>query len=44
MIEWTTFLLLLSAATVQVFQGMLLFFLLAFDTLTRYRLRWGTAR
>ncbi|PZO63487.1 MAG: sugar ABC transporter permease [Paracoccus denitrificans] len=29
----------LPAATVQVFQGMLLFFLLAFDTLTRFRIR-----
>ena len=29
----------LPAATVQVFQGMLLFFLLGFDVLTRYRIR-----
>ena len=29
----------LPAATVQVFQGMLLFFLLAFDLLTRFRIR-----
>lgn len=29
----------LPAATVQVFQGMLLFFLLGFDILTRYRIR-----
>ncbi|MRX50861.1 ABC transporter permease [Paracoccus sp. S-4012] len=29
----------LPAASVQVFQGMLLFFLLAFDILTRYRIR-----
>ena len=29
----------LPAATVQVFQGMLLFFLLGFDLLTRYRIR-----
>ena len=28
----------LPAATVQVFQGMLLFFLLGFDLLTRYRI------
>lgn len=34
----------LPAATVQVFQGMLLFFLLGFDLLTRYRLRIGRAR
>lgn len=33
----------MPAATVQVFQGMLLFFLLAFDLLTRYRIRWGKA-
>lgn len=31
----------LPAATVQVFQGMLLFFLLGFDLLTRFRVRWG---
>ena len=30
----------LPAATVQVFQGMLLFFLLGFDLLTRFRIRW----
>ena len=42
--ELAQLMLSLPAATVQVFQGMLLFFLLAFDTLTRYRLRWGTAR
>jgi general nucleoside transport system permease protein len=29
----------LPAATIQMFQGMLLFFLLAFDVLTNYRLR-----
>ena len=29
----------LPATTVQVFQGMLLFFLLGFDLLTRYRIR-----
>ena len=33
----------LPAATVQVFQGMLLFFLLGFDLLTRYRLRRARA-
>ncbi|MFK7871506.1 MAG: ABC transporter permease [Roseobacter sp.] len=31
----------LPAAAIQVFQGMLLFFLLAFDLLTQYRLRIG---
>lgn len=31
----------LPAAAIQVFQGMLLFFLLAFDMLTNYRLRLG---
>ncbi|AXC51173.1 ABC transporter permease [Paracoccus suum] len=30
----------LPAASVQVFQGMLLFFLLGFDLLTRFRIRW----
>ena len=33
----------LPAAAIQVFQGMLLFFLLALDVLTNYRLRFGTA-
>ena len=33
----------LPAAAIQVFQGMLLFFLLAFDLLTNYRLRFGRA-
>jgi len=32
----------LPAAAIQVFQGMLLFFLLAFDIFTNYRLRFGT--
>ena len=32
----------LPAAAIQVFQGMLLFFLLAFDVLTHYRLRLST--
>ncbi|MEP5631713.1 MAG: ABC transporter permease [Tateyamaria sp.] len=32
----------LPAAAIQVFQGMLLFFLLALDVLTNYRLRFGT--
>ena len=31
----------LPAAAIQVFQGMLLFFLLAFDLFTNYRLRFG---
>lgn len=31
----------LPAAAIQVFQGMLLFFLLAFDLLTNYRVRFG---
>ncbi|WP_227270073.1 ABC transporter permease [Roseobacter weihaiensis] len=33
----------LPAAAIQVFQGMLLFFLLALDLLTNYRLRFGQA-
>lgn len=33
----------LPAAAIQVFQGMLLFFLLALDLFTNYRLRFGTA-
>ena len=32
----------LPAAAIQVFQGMLLFFLLAFDILTNFRVRFGT--
>ena len=31
----------LPAAAIQAFQGMLLFFLLAFDLMTHFRLRWG---
>jgi len=42
--ELAQLMLQLPAATVQVFQGMLLFFLLGFDTLTRYRLRWRAAK
>ncbi|MBZ4023081.1 sugar ABC transporter permease [Rhodobacter sp. TJ_12] len=34
----------LPTAAIQVFQGMLLFFLLGFDLLTQYRLRLGRAR
>jgi len=37
--ELAQMMLNLPAATVQVFQGMLLFFLLGFDILTRYRIR-----
>ena len=37
--ELAQMMLNLPAATVQVFQGMLLFFLLGFDLLTRYRIR-----
>lgn len=33
----------LPAAAIQVFQGMLLFFLLAFDILTNFRIRFGKA-
>ena len=33
----------LPAAAIQVFQGMLLFFLLALDLLTNYRVRFGRA-
>lgn len=32
----------LPSAAIQVFQGMLLFFLLAFDLLTNYRIKLGT--
>ena len=39
--ELAQLMLSLPAVTVQVFQGMLLFFLLAFDTLGRFRIRWG---
>ena len=34
----------LPAAAIQVFQGMLLFFLLAIDMLTNYRIKWTTRR
>jgi simple sugar transport system permease protein len=33
----------ISQRTAQVFQGMLLFFILACDTLVRYRVRWLAA-
>ena len=35
--------MVLPAAAIQVFQGMLLFFLLALDVFTHYRLRLGAA-
>jgi simple sugar transport system permease protein len=34
----------LPAAAIQVFQGMLLFFLLGMDLLTNYTVQWGRAR
>ena len=34
----------LPAAAIQVFQGMLLFFLLAFDLLTNYRIRLASGK
>ena len=42
--ELAQLMLNMPAATVQVFQGMLLFFLLGFDLLTRFRVRFGGAR
>jgi general nucleoside transport system permease protein len=39
--ELAQFMLRLPAASIQVFQGMLLFFLLALDVLTNYRIRFG---
>ncbi len=41
--ELAQFMLGLPAAAIQAFQGMLLFFLLAGDLLTNYRLRLGRA-
>lgn len=41
--ELAQFMLGLPAAAIQLFQGMLLFFLLAVDVLTNYRLRLGRA-
>lgn len=38
--EIAQFTLNLPSAAIQAFQGMLLFFLLAFDVLSNYRLRW----
>lgn len=42
--ELASFMLSLPAAAIQAFQGMLLFFLLAVDLLTNYRIRFGTKR
>ena len=42
--ELAQFMLGLPSAAIQAFQGMLLFFLLAGDVLTDYRLRFGTGR
>ena len=42
--ELASFMLALPAAAIQAFQGMLLFFLLAVDLLTNYRIRIGTKK
>ncbi len=42
--ELASFMLALPSAAIQAFQGMLLFFLLAVDLLTNYRIRFGTKR
>ncbi|ESW59814.1 MAG: ABC transporter permease [Rhodobacter sp. CACIA14H1] len=42
--ELASFMLSLPAAAIQAFQGMLLFFLLAVDLLTNYRIRFGTRK
>lgn len=42
--ELAQFMLGLPAAAIQAFQGMLLFFLLAVDLLTNYRIRFGTQK
>jgi simple sugar transport system permease protein len=42
--ELAQLMLRLPDAAIQVFQGMLLFFLLGFDVLTNYRIRWGGPR
>lgn len=42
--ELASFMLALPAAAIQAFQGMLLFFLLAVDLLTNYRIRFGTKK
>jgi simple sugar transport system permease protein len=41
--ELSQFMLGIPAAAIQAFQGMLLFFLLAGDVLTNYRIRFGRA-
>ena len=42
--EMAQFMLNLPAAAIQAFQGMLLFFLLSMDFLSRFRIAFGTAR
>jgi simple sugar transport system permease protein len=42
--ELAQFMIGIPAAAIQAFQGMLLFFLLAVDVLSNYRLRLGAAR
>lgn len=42
--ELASFMLGLPAAAIQAFQGMLLFFLLAVDLLTNFRIRFGTRK
>lgn len=42
--DLATTMLNLPAATIKVFQGMLLFFLLGVDVLTNYRIRFGAAK
>lgn len=42
--ELASFMLSLPSAAIQAFQGMLLFFLLAVDLLTNYRIRFGTKK
>ena len=42
--ELASFMLALPSAAIQAFQGMLLFFLLAVDLLTNYRIRIGTKK
>jgi simple sugar transport system permease protein len=42
--ELASFMLGLPAAAIQAFQGMLLFFLLAVDLLTNFRIRFGTTK
>ena len=42
--ELASFMLGLPSAAIQAFQGMLLFFLLAVDLLTNFRIRFGTRK